>query len=868
LTGLAKDGLTTVANTGSVGSAAHAVSPGAFVSYGDAAEPAQDPAVLGTRGSHLGALMALGAPVPVGLTVPVAASAGLASPDLASAAAEWITRTSGVTLGARSTDGDVPLLRLWASAPVEVAGLPPRCVLLGLNPDLADAVAGVYGDADEIYCSWVDTVRMISEHALAVPADEIAAALLEHRDPRAQVEALYELCLRVGNGPFPADVTGQVAAAAAAMHARWASPRAQRARRSQSLPGDLGLALHLDVQRIATRDATGYGRATSRDLESGRFGPVGSFALGLAAVGRADEPQRELREIGLDVTVLALVLRGLEARHARVASISFEFAGPRLQVLGLEIHERTSARASTTLAAELVAGEVIDERAAVKSVHPEHVEELLHAQVALTGDEQLLVRGLPASPGAATGSVALSSDRAVTMAASGTPVVLVAAETTPADLPGMLCAQAIVTVGGGMASHAAVVARGIGRPAVCGAAALRVDTGRDEIACGDLVVGEGETISVNGSAGDVYLGTVTVREVEPSAELTTVLGWSDSIRRLGVRANADTGPDTEVAIRLGAEGIGLCRTEHQFLGDRLPLIRRVILAADADAEQTALQALAVAQREDFRALLLAVGDRPVTVRLLDAPMHEFLPSSRDDADDDASFALAMSLSESNPMLGVRGVRLALIHEGLYPAQVSALFTAWVDVAREGICPQLEVMVPLVSLPSELAHVAALIRRAGAEVSAATGVEVPYRIGTMVETPRAALMADRLVRDAEFLSFGTNDLTQLTYGFSRDDVERRVLQPYIEQGMLSVSPFTELDPDGVGALIEVAVSKARSVRPEVKLGLCGEHGGNPASIALSDRLGLDYVSCSPHRVPVARLAAAHSQLNLQSADERT
>jgi pyruvate,orthophosphate dikinase len=852
---------------GSVGKPEDGVSPARFVSYGDAAEPAPDPAVLGTRGSHLGALAALGAPVPVGLTVPVAASARLGSPDLAAAAVDWVTRTSGVTLGAPTCEGAVSLLRLWASSPVEVAGLPPRCVLLGLTPQVADAVVGVYGDADELYCAWVDTVRMIAEHALAVPAAEIASALLEHRNSRAQVEAIYDLCLRVGNGPFPADVHGQVAAAATAMHTRWASPRAQRARRSQSLPSDLGLALHLDIQRIATRDATGHGRATSRDLESGRFGPVGSFALGLAAVSSADEPQRDLSEIGVDVSALAFVLRGLEARHTRVASISFEFAGPRLEILGLEIHERAGARASTTLAAELAASGVIDNRRAVHAVRPEHVEELLHAQVALTGDEQLLVRGLPASPGAATGSVALSSDRAVTMAASGTPVVLVAAETTPADLPGMLCAEAIVTVGGGMASHAAVVARGIGRPAVCGAAALRVDTGRGEIASGDLVVREGETISVNGSLGDVYVGAVTVREVEASAELTRVLGWSDSIRRLGVRANADTGPDTEVAIRLGAEGIGLCRTEHQFLGDRLPLIRRVILAPDADAEQTALGALAVAQREDFRALLLAVGDRPVTVRLLDAPMHEFMPSSRDDADDDASFALARSLSESNPMLGVRGVRLALIHEGLYPAQVSALFNAWVDVARDGVRPQLEVMVPLVSLPSELAHVAALIRRAGAEVSAATGVEVPYRIGTMVETPRAALMADRLVRDAEFLSFGTNDLTQLTYGFSRDDVERRVLQPYIEQGMLSVSPFTELDPDGVGALIEIAVSKARSVRPDVKLGLCGEHGGNPASIALSDRLGLDYVSCSPHRVPVARLAAAHAQLNLQSTDER-
>jgi pyruvate,orthophosphate dikinase len=863
LTGLAEENPHTVTKSGAADNPANGRTSVTLISYAESRHTAPDPAVLGTRGSHLGALVALGAPVPIGLTIPVASSTGLKSRDVAELAVQRVLGASGLEIGVDKAEGTISLLRLWASAPVEVAGLPPRCVLLGLTPDLVDAVVEIYGDGDELHRAWVETLRMISEHALGVPADEIAAVLLEHRDPRDQVKAIYDLCARLGREPFPADVPGQVAAAATALHARWASPRAQRARRSQSLPHDLGLALHLDIQHIATRETTGHGRATSRDLESGQFGPVGSFAWGLAASGGADASQQDLTGINVDVSALAAVLRELESRHTRVASVAFEFAGSHLQVLGLEIHERAGARATMTLVAELAASEVIDERTAVRIVRPEHVEELLHPQVTLTGDEQLLVRGLPASPGAATGRVVLSSDSAVTAAANGTPVVLVAAETTPADLPGMLCAEAIVTVGGGMASHAAVVARGIGRPAVCGAADLRVDLDRAEIASGDLVIQEGDTISVNGSAGNVYVGAIKVKEVEASAELTQVLSWSDRIRRLGVRANADTGADAEVAIRLGAEGIGLCRTEHQFLGDRLPLIRRVILAPDPGAEQTALEALAAAQREDFRALLLAVGDRPVTVRLLDAPMHEFLPATRDDAEDDASFALAESLSESNPMLGVRGVRLAVLREGLYPAQVSALFTAWVDVVREGVRPQLEVMVPLVSLPAELAHVAALIRRAGAEVSAASDIEVPYRIGTMVETPRAALMADRLVKHAEFLSFGTNDLTQLTYGFSRDDVERRVLQPYIEQGMLSISPFTELDPDGVGALIEIAVQKARSARPDVKLGLCGEHGGNPASIALSDRLGLDYVSCSPHRVPVARLAAAHAQLQRET-----
>jgi pyruvate,orthophosphate dikinase len=422
----------------------------------------------------------------------------------------------------------------------------------------------------------------------------------------------------------------------------------------------------------------------------------------------------------------------------------------------------------------------------------------------------------------------------------------------------MLAAQAIVTSRGGSASHAAVVARGIGRPAVCGAGELNINPATGEVRAGQWSVREGDTISVDGWTGAVYAGTIAIRQTEPTPELRTVLGWADDVRRLGVRANADTGQQAEVAISLGAEGIGLCRTEHQFLGDRLPLIQHVLLAGDSDTERTALVALAAAQREDFRTLLRAVGDRPVTVRLLDAPLHEFLPHHAEHASQ-ADAELARSLREENPMMGVRGVRLAVLHEGLYPAQVQALFTAWMDVAAEGVRPQLEVMVPLVSMVEELRFVTALIRREAATITERTGVTVPYRVGTMVETPRAALLAGRLVEEAQFLSFGTNDLSQLTFGLSRDDVERRMLAPYLEQGLLTASPFVSLDPDGVGELISLAVTRARATRPDVKLGLCGEHGADPSSIALCDQLGLDYVSCSPQRIPIARLAAAHATM---------
>jgi pyruvate,orthophosphate dikinase len=476
------------------------------------------------------------------------------------------------------------------------------------------------------------------------------------------------------------------------------------------------------------------------------------------------------------------------------------------------------------------------------------------------------VKGLPASPGAATGAVVLSSERALELAADGTHVVLVAAETTPADVPGMLASAAVLTGSGGIASHAAVVARGAGKPAVCGAEGLGVDRAAGTVRFGERVLREGDPVSLDGRTGAVYAGTLSISVAGPPPELSTLLGWADGLRRLGVRVNADTAAEVDTALALGAEGVGLCRTEHQFLGERLPLIRRVLLAADPTARDEALLALEAAQHEDFTALLAAVGNRPVTVRLLDAPLHEFLPAPGQ-ALDAAEEQRAAALREANPMLGLRGVRLALLHERLYPAQAEALFTAWADVAATGVRPELEVMIPLVSLPEELAAAAAYVRGAADAVAARTGVEVPYRLGTMIETPRAALLAGELAEHAEFFSFGTNDLTQLTYGFSRDDVERQVLASYQERGFLTASPFARLDPHGVGALVALAAERARSVRPGIKLGLCGEHGGDPESIAFCDGLGLDYVSCSAHRVPVARMAAAHSALRRRQDEQR-
>ncbi|MGW1747257.1 putative PEP-binding protein [Streptomyces sp. NPDC002092] len=826
-----------------------------LVPYGQGRIRGLDADELGAHGAAMDGLVALGLPVVPGLTVPAASAASLCEPATAEAAVDLVEQLSGRRIG----DTVRPLLlRLSASAPTEIAGLPPDLACLGVAPGTADALCAVIGQADALYEVWAATVRVIAEHALDVPGALLDDALLDTPEPRARVEVLLSLVAAHGSRAFPDDPAQQLALAARALLARWDSPRARRSRRAQRLPADLALALHVQALRIGPADHSGYGTAVSRDPETGRLSPQGSFFRGVRRSSPPPHSGEPLDRLAGGTALLEHSLLTLE-RHLRApVSVDFEVRDDEISLLTASAQLRPPLRASVCLAADLARDGALGHEEAVRRVTPAQVQELLHPQLRLTGGEELLVRGLPASPGAATGTVVLSSERALELAADGTRVVLVAAETTPADVPGMLASVAVLTGSGGIASHAAVVARGAGKPAVCGAEGLRVDRAAGTARFGERMVREGDPVSLDGRTGAVYAGTLSVSVAGPPPELSTLLTWADDIRRLGVRVNADTAAEVETALALGAEGVGLCRTEHQFLGERLPLIRRVLLAADPTARDGALVALERAQHEDFTALLAAVGNRPVTVRLLDAPLHEFLPAPGE-ALDAAEEQQAAALREANPMLGLRGVRLALLHERLYPAQAEALFTAWADVAATGVRPELEVMIPLVSLPEELAAAAAYVRGAADAVAERTGVAVPYRLGTMIETPRAALLAGELAEHAEFFSFGTNDLTQLTYGFSRDDVERQVLTSYQERGFLTASPFARLDPHGVGALVALAAERARSVRTGIKLGVCGEHGGDPESIALCDDLGLDYVSCSAHRVPVARMAAAHSAL---------
>ena len=828
-----------------------------LVPFGSGLERGLDERSLCTRGIQLETLAGLGLPVGAGLTIPVPNVPGFTSPDRAKAAMNLLEGISHRTISSTTESGGLVLLRLSASAPVEAAGLPPDLVCLGLKRSVVPDDLGPKARAD-LATAWWKTAAFIAEHALEVPGDDLGVLHMDYPDPLERLEPFRQLCAEKGSAPFPTKRSEQVAAGAAAMLARWNSPRAARARKKQNLPPDLPLALHLETVIVTEHDDEGHGFAYSRDMETGQFAPNGAFRHGFRWSGERQQVGHPLSALPEGVEMLTGVLAELEGRLRSAVIVDFEYGPDGLALVGLEQLRRPSARVSTSLAVDLVIRGIVDEAEAVRTTEPTHVLELLHPQPRLTGDEVVLVTGLGASPGAAVGRIALDSETAVEMSENGDDVLLVMSETTPGDLPGMMAAAGILTVNGGSASHAAVVARGMGRPAICGAGDLRIDRAARTLTAGEHTLSEGDVISLDGATGVAYVGELVIERPTPSPSLTTLLGWADDARRLGIRANADTGPDTDVAIDNGAEGIGLCRTEHMFLGDRLPFVRAVILSHDLAAEEAALAALAQAQREDFRELLKAVGNRPVTVRLLDAPMHEFLPSDPEELEDEHQRRMLEHLHEENPMLGVRGVRLALMHEGLYPAQVEGLFNAWVDVvSSDDIRPELEVMIPLVSIPDELVMTLRLIRRVNQEVSSRTGMIIPFKIGTMVETPRAALLADRLAQWAEFLSFGTNDLTQLTYGFSRDDVERRMLGTYLEKGLMTASPFAELDGDGVAALMRVAVAKAREVRPDIKLGICGEHGGDPSSIAICEDLGLDYVSCSPTRIPVARLAAAHA-----------
>ncbi|MCK4176486.1 pyruvate, phosphate dikinase [Aciditerrimonas ferrireducens] len=851
--------------------------------------------LLGGKGANLAEMTSvLGLPVPPGFTISTEACrayltagwpAGL-DEEVAAARARLEER-----MGKRLGDPEDPLLvSVRSGAKFSMPGMMDTVLNLGLNDRSVAGLAKQTGDERFAYDSYRRFLAMYGRIVLEIPGEEFdrlleAAKELAGTDADAGVPVVllrflcdsYKAIVERATGrPFPQDPDEQLRGAIEAVFRSWNGPRARAYREHEGIPHDLGTAVNVQAMVFGNRDdRSGTGVGFTRDPNTGAQGEYGDFLVNaqgedVVAGIRNTLPLSALAELFPEVHAELLEIFARLERHYRdMCDTEFTIEQGKLWMLQTRVGKRTG-RAALRMAVDMTSDPAIalSRAEAIQRITEDHVEQVLHPQFA-TQDLEVLTTGLAASPGAAVGRAYFSADDAEAAAARGEPVILVRTETSPEDVHGMLAAQGILTARGGLVSHAAVVARGWGKPAVVGADALRISGRRMEV--GGTVVEEGDWLSIDGSSGQVVLGQVPLTAAEPPPELQTILGWADELRagHLAVRANADNGPDARNARRLGAEGIGLCRTEHMFLGeDRLPVVRRMILAETEEEERAALEELRAVQREDFRAILEEMDGLPVTVRLLDPPLHEFLPDVAElelkrateglSDEEERLYGAAKAWREFNPMLGVRGVRLGVLKPGLYSMQVRALMEAAADRVAAGGRPVVEIMIPLTVAKAELAEARRWVEEALAEAGAG-GLEV--RIGTMIETPRAALRAGEIAEVAEFFSFGTNDLTQLTFGFSRDDVEGRMMSAYLAKGLLPANPFETVDPEGVGELVRLACERGRAHRPDLKLGVCGEHGGDPASIEVFAGAGVDYVSCSPFRVPVARLAAAQALLAL-------
>jgi len=703
---------------------------------------------------------------------------------------------------------------------------------------------------------------------------------LDADDMRELVADFKAIVKRNTRKAFPQHPREQLKMAIEAVFDSWNGDRAKLYRKQEGISDELGTAVNVMAMVFGNYgDDSGTGVAFTRDPATGEHGAYGDYLVNaqgedVVAGIRNTVPIQELETINEKAyKQLLRIMAKLEKHYRDMCDIEFTIERNKLWMLQTRIGKRTAA-AAVKMAVDMVGERLIDRKEAVTRVTPTQVDQLLHPQVdESAGGLTLIGAGLNASPGAAVGKAVFDADRAEAIANAGEKVILVRRETSPDDLNGMIAAEGILTSRGGKTSHAAVVARGMGKPCVCGAGDLDVDLPGRRFTAGDITIQEGDVISIDGTTGKVYQGSVPLKQAELSGGFAQILSWADKIRTLKVRANADTPEDAAKAREFGAEGIGLARTEHMFLGDRRPLVERLILASSDAEEEKALQALLPLQRADFSGILRAMDGLPVTIRLLDPPLHEFLPNltelatevaaaeARGEVVPDAKRTLLRAverMNETNPMLGMRGVRLGVMKPGLYTMQVRAIMEAACTLKGEGKDPRVEIMIPLVGIGEEIRRARADAERVAKAVIKETGVKVRYLIGTMIEIPRACEVADVIAEHAEFFSFGTNDLTQLTFGFSRDDVAP-ILDVYVTNGVLADDPFTTIDRDGVGRLMQVAVEKGRATRPGIKLGICGEHGGDPDSVAFCHELGLDYVSASPFRVPIARLAAAQAAL---------
>ena len=863
--------------------------------------------LLGGKGANLDGMASIGLPVPPGFTISTEMCTryyqdGEVFPDsLKAEVAEGLVHIEGVT-GKKFGDAADPLLvSVRSGARVSMPGMMDTVLNLGLNDETVQGLAQVSGDERFAWDSYRRFVQMYSDVVLGLDHDAFEEALeimkedngffsdteMEAKHWKALVGEYKALVEDQWGKPFPQDVNDQLWGAVAAVFGSWQSERAKVYRRLNDIPSEWGTAVNVQAMVFGNMgDTSATGVAFTRNPSTGENLYYGEFlinAQGEDVVAGIRTPQyltTQAREeanakpLSMEEAMpetyaeLARVFDILEKHYRDMQDIEFTVERGKLWMLQTRSGKRT-AKAALRIAVEMANEGLITEEEAIARVDPMALDQLLHPSLDPSASRDVLTKGLPASPGAASGIIVFDADTAERRNEMGDAVILVRIETSPEDIHGMHAARGILTARGGMTSHAAVVARGMGRPCVSGAGSLSIDNKERVLRIGKRELREGDTITIDGASGEVMLGEVPTVQPELVGDFGVLMGWADKVRRLKVRTNAETPEDCRVARDFGAEGIGLCRTEHMFFeASRITAVRQMILAEDEAGRRAALEKLLPEQRGDFHSIFEVMAGLPVTIRLLDPPLHEFLPHSESEFAEVAEAAgvgvevlkrRANELHEFNPMLGHRGCRLGVTYPEIYEMQARAIFEAACDVAeKSGAAPIPEVMIPLVATRRELELMKKVVDTAAEMVFAEKGRRIEYLVGTMIELPRAALMADEIAEVGEFFSFGTNDLTQTTLGVSRDDAGRFLTQ-YVDKGIFARDPFVSLDIEGVGQLIEIAVEKGRKTRPEIKLGICGEHGGDPASIAFCETAGLDYVSASPYRVPIARLAAAQAAL---------
>lgn len=859
--------------------------------------------LLGGKGANLAEMKKIGLPVPFGFTISTEACNTYYDDnkvisdnirDQISSALAKLEEETGKRLG----DASNPLLvSVRSGAVFSMPGMMDTVLNLGMNDETVAGMASLTNNARFAYDSYRRFIQMFSNVVLDVDVFYFEQLLEEYRekkgyltDPELSARDWQEVIIgykeivkKRTKNDFPQDPKQQLFLSIQSVFESWNNQRAIVYRRINKIPDHLGTAVNIQSMVFGNMgDDSGTGVAFTRNPSTGEHLLYGEYLINaqgedVVAGIRTPQPIQSLQNEMPDVyKQFTKICQQLEQHYQDMQDIEFTVERGKLYILQTRNGKRT-AQAAIRVAVEMVKEGIIDKKEALLRVDPDQLDQLLHRRIDEKFARKQVAKGLPASPGAATGQVVFDADEAELLGSEGKKVILVRTETTPDDIHGMVGAQAIVTSRGGMTSHAAVVARGMGKPCICGCEALKIDLVAMQFSVGDTIVKHGDIITVDGATGEIMLGEIPMIDPELSDEFQLLLNWADEERALGVRTNADTPEDAKKAFEFGADGVGLCRTEHMFMDPaRLPIVQEMILSETFDERKNALDRLLPIQQKDFEGIFEAMQGKPVTIRLLDPPLHEFLPNkdellidvtklqisnsdSQELKDKEKILKKVRQLEEINPMLGLRGCRLGIMFPEIYEMQAKAIFYAIADLTKKGIQTTPEIMIPLVGHVNELKVMRQLVIDAGVQVQNETGLTFDYLIGTMIEIPRAALTADKIAQEADFFSFGTNDLTQTTFGYSRDDAEGKFLQSYVDKKVLPENPFAVLDQEGVGKLIETGVKLGRQTKPNLKTGICGEHGGEKSSIEFCYNAGLDYVSCSPYRVPLARLAAAQATI---------